>query len=310
LYENGILLCFEPTSQRLRKIEIKEPSKTRLSYAGYEFCSPDVDPTFAIIYRRFGPSTPGNYDPNNHLYSLHYKGVSFVFPVDKEYHSKYVNSNEIPLELPNGVSPVTKTIVIYSGDNHTDPILPPIAESSFYLDIVNVQISKGLEFTKRNCKLYFGSSTQDVLTLLGPPSQVYYKQEDKLKIHSAGPYAGTSCSDYFYNYFLLGVDILFDMNTHVVKKFLLHTNFPCHYDFYRYIKCNFVIDSPNNSGLKITADAKWEEIQKLFGPPGKPVVHTRESTVNPFGPTLFYGYENIIFEVMSNNHIASVCLFA
>jgi len=40
--------------------------------------------------------------------------------------------------------------------------------------------------------------------------------------------------DYFFNYFDLGIDILFDGVTNVVKKFILHTNFPSHYDFNRY----------------------------------------------------------------------------
>eukprot|EP01103_Thecamoeba_quadrilineata_P012684 TRINITY_DN3325_c0_g1_i1.p1 TRINITY_DN3325_c0_g1~~TRINITY_DN3325_c0_g1_i1.p1 ORF type:complete len:376 (-),score=48.56 TRINITY_DN3325_c0_g1_i1:128-1255(-) len=321
LTENGILLCFEPTTQRLRKIEIYEPFKQAgdnrlsLNYAGYDFCSPTVEPTFAIIYKRFGPSTPGNYNSEKHLYFLHYKGVSFIFPVDSKYDSRYANSNEIPLELPDGGSPIANRIVVYSGEDFNQPLLPHINESSNYLEKVQVIVPKGLKFTKRNCWVYFGSSTQDVLSLLGPPSQVYFKQEDKLKIHSSGPYAGTSCSDYFYNYFLLGIDILFDINTHVVKKFILHTNFPCHYDFYRYIKCNFEISVEketefNTETSVVTADSKWEEIQEVFGPAGKPVVHTRESNVNPFGPTLFYGYKNIIFEVMSNNYIASVCLFA
>jgi len=318
LTENGILLCFEPSSQRLQKIEIYAPSKVGLNYAGNDFCTTTTRPTFATIYKRFGPSTPGTYISEQHLYFLHYKGVSFIFPVSPQYDSRYANSkNEIPLELPDGNSPVVSKIIVYSGDDYNQPQLPPISESSTYLEKVIVKISKGLFFKKRNCWLYFGSSTQDVLSLLGPPSQVYFKQEDKLKIHSAGPYAGTSCSDYFYNYFVLGIDILFDMNTHVIKKFILHTNFPCHYDFYRYIKCNFEITIENETEFNIetstlSADSKWDDIQKIFRPAGKPVVHTRETNVNPFGPTLFYGYkdENIIFEVMSNNYIASVCLFS
>jgi hypothetical protein len=53
-----------------------------------------------------------------------------------------------------------------------------------------------------------------------------------MRIHSGDQaIIGAGCEDYFYNYFKLGLDILFDMRTHVVKKFILHTNFPCHNDF-------------------------------------------------------------------------------
>jgi len=53
-----------------------------------------------------------------------------------------------------------------------------------------------------------------------------------MRIHSGDQaIIGAGCEDYFYNYFKLGMDILFDMRTHVVKKFIFHTNFPCHNDF-------------------------------------------------------------------------------
>jgi hypothetical protein len=90
----------------------------------------------------------------------------------------------------------------------------------------------------------------------------------------------TLCGDYFYNYFSRGIDILFDgqvwiafvvyisvphtsafrqhffcevqpecwseiffflVQTHRIKKFVLHTNFPGHSDFNSYMKCNFAI---------------------------------------------------------------------
>lgn len=92
-------------------------------------------------------------------------------------------------------------------------------------------------------------------------------------IHSASDLRPrtTLCGDYFYNYFTRGLDILFDgqvcnlhhafvsiqcataqlimetptcllyFQTHKIKKFVLHTNFPGHADFNSYIKCNFVI---------------------------------------------------------------------
>jgi len=94
------------------------------------------------------------------------------------------------------------------------------------------------------------------------------------------------------------------------KKFILHTNFPSHYDFFRYTKCNFQIKSSEaNSQQIIIPDSKWDDVQRIFGKGGRPTIHTRPSNLNPFGATHFYGYRDIIFEIMSNNHIASVCLF-
>jgi len=63
----------------------------------------------------------------------------------------------------------------------------------------------------------------------------------------------------------------------------------------------------------IEPDMKWEMVQGLFGKRykskiGKPVVNNRGSSANPFGATYFFGYRDIIFEVMRNNYIASVCI--
>jgi len=79
----------------------------------------------------------------------------------------------------------------------------------------------------------FGDSVQDVISAIGAPARVFYKSEDKMKIHSPNAHrkAATQKSDYFYNYFTLGFDLLFDARTNCVKKFILHTNYPGHYNF-------------------------------------------------------------------------------
>lgn len=56
--------------------------------------------------------------------------------------------------------------------------------------------------------LYFGITCQDVTSLLGTPSQVFYKSEDKMKIHSPNAHLHVKTprrSDYFFNYFSLGL---------------------------------------------------------------------------------------------------------
>ncbi|XP_006530951.1 phagosome assembly factor 1 isoform X2 [Mus musculus] len=199
--------------------------------------------------------------------------------------------------------------------------------------------------------VYFGDSCQDVLSMLGSPHKVFYKSEDKMKIHSPSPHkqVPSKCNDYFFNYFTLGVDILFDANTHKVKKFVLHTNYPGHYNFNIYHRCEFkiplaikkaiaqrvaILDSacgwtyrpaqpslhhllfPENAGGQTeicTTYSKWDSIQELLGHPvEKPVVLHRSSSpnnTNPFGSTFCFGLQRMIFEVMQNNHIASVTLY-
>ncbi len=54
-----------------------------------------------------------------------------------------------------------------------------------------------------------------------------------MKIHLPQPYrqTGQKRSNFFYNYFTLGLDILFDAATDKVIKFVLHTNHPAEYTF-------------------------------------------------------------------------------
>jgi hypothetical protein len=143
------------------------------------------------------------------------------------------------------------------------------------------QLAEELWFTGGGQHLPFGASPQDVWAELGRPCGIHQKQVDPMVIHSASdPRPRTAlCGDYFYNYFSRGIDILFDGQTHRIKKFVLHTNFPGHTDFNCYIKCNFFIHVPPGengeeldkaptaygNGLQrcISADTTWSQVQVL-----------------------------------------------
>ena len=53
----------------------------------------------------------------------------------------------------------------------------------------------------------FGDSVQDVMSAVGAPNRIFYKSEDKMKIHSPNAHRKASQlkSDYFYNYFTFGM---------------------------------------------------------------------------------------------------------
>lgn len=70
---------------------------------------------------------------------------------------------------------------------------------------------------------------------------------------------------------------------------------------------------PLNAPVVITAYSKWDSISSRLAPAERPVVLHRASstnTANPFGSTFCFGYQDIIFEIMPNNHIASVTLYS
>lgn len=175
----------------------------------------------------------------------------------------------------------------------------------------------------------FGDTSQDVVTALGSPCKVFYKADDKMKIHSPASHLRlrSPSSDYFYNYFTLGIDILFDASTHQVRKFILHSNYPGHYNFNMYCRCEFKIPvcvevskpkkkkktQTEEEEIIITAYSKWDAIQDyLIKPEQQPVILNRSSstnTSNPFGSTFCFGVQDLIFEVMQNQHLASVTLY-
>jgi hypothetical protein len=69
----------------------------------------------------------------------------------------------------------------------------------------------------------------------------------------------------------------------------------------------------NITPITITSFSKWDQISEKLKPSERPVVLNRASstnTTNPFGSTFCYGYQDIIFEVMPNFHIASVTLYS
>ena len=71
--------------------------------------------------------------------------------------------------------------------------------------------------------------------------------------------------------------------------------------------------SLDNGMVSISPFSRWDEIAEKLKPSERPVVLNRSSstnTTNPFGSTFCYGYQDIIFEVMPNCHIASLTLYS
>ncbi|XP_046474279.1 PHAF1 protein CG7083 isoform X1 [Neodiprion pinetum] len=300
------------------------------------------------------------------VFVLNFRGLSFYFPIDSKFQPGYAHGLG-SLRFSNGASPLVAKTAIYVGNNvatgtagggeeHSPKTSPPplplvCYHNNLYLDKAEVIRDKvrtrGLKlhlfteggsatrvllepkkhrFTK---EVWFGDSCEDVLSALGAPSRVFFKAEDKMRIHS--PHAHkrdkTRRSDFFYNYFTLGLDVLFDAKTQWVKKFVLHTNYPGHYNFNMYHRCEFTLNLPpetigaSDSGklidvspspVTITAYTKWDRVSEQLKASARPVVLNRASstnTTNPFGCTFCYGVRDVIVEVMANQHIASVTLY-
>ncbi|KAL9653855.1 hypothetical protein ABK040_012916 [Willaertia magna] len=314
IVEEDIILYFESKTQRLKLIQINDVTKVKLSYSGIYFSGPTIDASFVNIYQVFGPTYPGEFDDKTNSYILTYPGLTFVFPIPSTYINLYKNKDQIPMEFPNNTTPIATTIYLFHGHDLKKPKLPPTTlttivnnnindaeqniekkknqmkkklseEIDFYFEPIEVFLGKYILFKNRNKKVKFGYSTQDVLMILGPPDRVYYKRNDKLKIHAVGAgqqqqqqdvnntihtYELKSVgNDYFYNYFSLGIDIMFHGTLHCVQKIILHTNFPGSVDFNNYVKCNFILNvkeftNKEEDNKYITPDDKFNNIQNNY----------------------------------------------
>jgi len=351
LAKDGIKLGFDPISQRLKVIEIYDLSLLRLKYCDLLFNCPNVLPTIEQIDQSFGATRPGVYDEEKKKFTLTFRGLAFEFPASTKFQPSYGGSRRElgRLQFPPGESPTVSYMCIYSGTSREGcqapqaPIsrLPSLAcrgvqvmRSGKCTLGVKVSLEPNLgEVVRANFPpragqgekeaiqktIKFGDSVQDVLSSLGAPSRVFYKSEDKMKIHSPNAHrrSATLKSDYFYNYFTMGMDILFDAKTNRVKKLLLHTNFPGHYNFNMYHRCEFSLSLEGERGggtarVDVSPLSKWDSIASVVKVSERPVVLNRASstnTTNPFGSTFCYGYQDIIFEVMPNGHLASVSLY-
>ncbi|XP_050069817.1 PHAF1 protein CG7083 [Anopheles maculipalpis] len=344
--QDGIRLIFDPVQQRLKTIEVFNMKLVKLKYCSMTFNSPEVVPSIEEIEHSFGATHPGVYDAAKQLFALHFRGLSFYFPVDSKLQPGYAHGLG-SLHFPSGASPVVSKMAIYSGVNVIDSRPPPLPLSCYhqqlYLEAATVLRSsahgtRGLRLQlytegsirslepRKQCltrEILFGDSCQDVASNLGAPSRVFFKSEDKMKIHSPSAHRRVQSkrSDFFFNYFTLGIDVLFDARTHKTKKIIMHTNFPGHYNFNMYHRCEFQLelaadkvteDAPLDAPVTITAYSKWDTIASRLAPAERPVVLHRvgsTNTANVFGSTFSYGYQDIIFEVMPNNYIASVTLY-
>ncbi|KAI8333191.1 hypothetical protein EDC96DRAFT_526126 [Choanephora cucurbitarum] len=417
LSANGLHLRYDASLQRLKSVECYDPSKVKLVYQNSDVSSSRTIPTFLLIYKSFGPTYPGEFDAKLSIYTLKYPGLAFTFPIPTRHQNLYTSSTDLPLEFPDGTTPIASKVILYSNSHlwqqATVPSLPKvIAESNSsnttkYGKLGKREVERVIARPTQGVTLLFPTyshaadipdntkknntppnptpsanpiihnsvsielnttAAQDILADLGKPTRVFYKEEDKMKIHSVMTHHDIAVNkqhpiesksndtlinatdekdkdpsviqptDYFFNYFHLGMDILIDGGLHVCKKIVLHGNIPGHYDFQRYKRCPFQMIFPPDSSKKqdasllvdvedesentITADMKintmqeripWESSNtiKQNTAEQKPVILTRGSSEqNPFGSTYLTGYdEGVVMEVMKNGHVPTIVLF-
>jgi hypothetical protein len=160
------------------------------------------------------------------IYELNYPGITIFFPIPEKYQKLYMENKEMPIELPDGSSPIATKLEIYKGHDNTKPSINDFSTDG-YFQKVTVILGKGLKNEEKDYIIQLNDTPQDVMSALGTPDGIFYRHSDKLKIHKTSNENEVeilNSIDYFYNYFELGIDVMFDGSSHTVKNIILRTS--------------------------------------------------------------------------------------
>ncbi|PLW40622.1 hypothetical protein PCANC_13027 [Puccinia coronata f. sp. avenae] len=212
--------------------------------------------TLRVIHRLFGPTyPPAPHTSHQKEMVVSYPGVAFSF------------SHEVLSRVILSVQPIGEDSKGDEGEKvqlteaYFRPRMP-LYMSSIDGDLKSARIKLGrldLEeptlITFRfhssspnreiaDVKVVVGRSTsEDILCEFGAPLRTFWKEDDRMKIHTHLRSSGRSTGQpedpnpYFMSYFNLGVDFLIDPITNVVVKIVLHSNIPGEVLFARYSRC-------------------------------------------------------------------------
>ncbi|KAJ3512538.1 hypothetical protein NLJ89_g3462 [Agrocybe chaxingu] len=239
-------LLFSGRHQRLsticiRKLRDPNPSVT-VQYKDTVLSSQAEVLRRVTVSKVFGPTYPIRGSDE-----LRYPGIWFSFDEDGlETHPAGDRLQEVRRIIvfqigPEGSNAEPSTVRDALEEVHECPVMTGELAKA----VVKVHDGVTLHFhplaTTTPLHIRLGETTAQDLTLdLGPPLRVHYKDDERMKIHSA--VEKDDETGYFYNYFQHGIDFLISESTHTVRKIILHTNVPGSPLFQRYKRCAWEIE--------------------------------------------------------------------
>ncbi|CAI5437468.1 unnamed protein product [Caenorhabditis angaria] len=233
LVSDGIQLIFDGVTQLAKLIEVDNLSRIILKYGNSTFSEPGAEASMEKVNECFGSTHPGAYDEKQKMYVQSWPGLSFCFPTDSNDKIEVTpgfGPNLRSLKYDANSQPRLTKMSIYRGTNLSQPESVDIPFANYCGEnrtrrveaIWENEILMGLDIcfdtqngaiidgdfdvftTKRS--VYFGDSVSTVQSTLGAPSKIYYKSDDKMKIHrgaSKETFGGQP--HFFFNYFSMGI---------------------------------------------------------------------------------------------------------
>lgn len=360
----GVRLMFNHAGRRLALIEVVSFDHLSTSYNGLlvsdvieSESGPEVRrPSLKQIYNKiFGPTYPGHWDAKLASYVLSYPGISFKFKVKNPHvvaKVSTVNGDEAILskllncDRPADIEAVS--LAIFEGNSYDEFHRLLISEQPSEKNPVDVSVDVDtgrvtISLADKKHTLVVGETTQrTVLNILGPPDDSFNKFDSRFLIHnhlkSLDSADDSSTIFKFHNYFLLGIDFLYDLSrrgsTGVLRKIILHNGAIAEsLDFMRWNRCAFKV---TKNDVTLDSNTVFSKIpDAFFGGQVRPVLLNRNETeliddlemihrddfksidsgnlshsLRAWGQSKLYGTDRVILEVLeSNGCISSVTIY-
>jgi len=275
----------------------------------------------ADVSTHFGPTYAGD--------SLAYPGVSFLFDEDGPGGGNGAGRSE------DRQREVRRAVVTQAREGSEGVLAPDLlgddevrecAAMAGGLKRAVVRVHDGviLHFYPSSSKpvhVRLGYTTaQDLTVDLGPPLRVYYKEDDRMAIHSRNKTPEVE-DGYFYNYFQHGIDFLINGTTHIVQKIILHTNIPGTPMFQRYHRCPWEIegepeDEEDDAPPRVKFSEKLDVISRFLNRGSREVVPTMQvdrteddRLTLPSSNTRLVGFDGVVLEATESALVVTVTLF-
>lgn len=208
----GMRCRFSPRSQSLYLIDILDLQSCPYILNGVTVFQSNHRTTFKSLQKVLGPSFPGITLLSNFYYGslgkfiddgfylLQFDGVGLLFSIPIDFQSLYSNGSILPLELPDGTSPILTRVYICPSDYQLVSKNPyrDITDTRVFLNLSKPEIRIALG--DRDSLLTLGMCPQDVLSNVGSPDfSSIHANSDIFFQHFEYYSLGITVFDFFYH---------------------------------------------------------------------------------------------------------------
>ncbi|KAM0790133.1 hypothetical protein ACM66B_005456 [Microbotryomycetes sp. NB124-2] len=277
-----LVLTFEPESQRLSRIELsndsESPSEALAQWIQYKgryltdaregYAGEDEEDVVKAIRRVMGPtygSDRASSTGGSNEEMLTYPGVAFGVVRQSTNRTQLKRVVVTPLPPPEGV-PIDQAWLHPQLFEHTSSSNLVLQSAVIELNEDGRPTSTRLEFRPsaqqaeppRPILIRLSeTSTEDLLCDLGHPNRSFWKEDDRMSIHSEPSSVDPTIlpNAYFWSYPQHGLTFMLDPTRHVVIKLILHSNLPGQVQFCKTSRCHWRIVRTLNETTTTTSSS-------------------------------------------------------